>query len=91
MTYSAIIDALNKLREEYENLVPFVEYLEDLREAQGLPPMTEQEREKAEQRVTGDAARAREIDGMVSDLLLEAEETYGTRPSLSEATGRYTF
>ena len=91
MKYGEIIDELNKLREEYENLIPFVEYLEDLRREEGLPPMTEREREAAEQRVAEDAARANEIDGMVSDLLLEAEETYGTRPFLSEATGRYTF
>ena len=91
MKYGEIIDELNKLREEYENLIPFVEYLEDLRREEGLPPMTEREREAAEQRVAEDAARANEIDGMVSDLLLEAEETYGTHPFLSEATGRYTF
>ena len=89
MTYGEIIDRLNKLQEEYNNLLPFVELLEESREEEGLPPLTDQERAEAEQKVAADKIRAAELDELRFELLWEAESVYGRRPNRWD--GGYTF
>ena len=90
MTAQEIINRLNDLRREYDDLPEtFIDLVIDAREDEGLPPMTQEELEKATEECDAAANRAAEIEREMDDLKVDYMALTGRFPRVGYANQFY--